>query len=122
MIDNFDAAKNCTIFAMRDPLGHIKSNVIFKVHNSSFTIAQSWDAGQLQMYLSYNVDYTASGMSAWGLLAQIMSYILPDLGIGGIGGIIINTIIAFPIIACLSYLAFVLITALIPFIPGVGGD
>lgn len=60
--------------------------------------------------------------SAWTLLAQILTFQSPDLGIPGIGGTILSYILGAGIWASIVLLIFAAVTSVIPTISGWRGS
>lgn len=101
---------------------HITISIVVLPVNSSLSLEDSWDAGQLHVLSSFEIDFEAMKPSAWTLLAQILTFQSPDLGIPGDGGAILSYIIGAGLWAAIIILAFAAITSIIPTIPGWGGD
>jgi len=101
---------------------HITTSVLIMPYNSSWTIEESWDNGYLGYVLSYEVDWNATGVSAWTITAQLLTFQVPDLGIPGVGGTIMSYLIAIPVWSLIAYLVYKLVAGLIPFVSGGGGD
>jgi len=90
--------------------------------NQSWTIEESWDNGELVFFTSYGVDWEKTGYSMWGVMGQLMAFQNPDLGIPGQGGSILSAGVGAALWAGVALLFFALITSVIPFIRGWGGD
>jgi hypothetical protein len=116
LVDDWDSEKNASIFYAECP--HIMTNVIFTPYNSSLTIGESWDYNSLNYSMSYSWNPNATAFSAMTILLQLFTFQSPDLGIPGIGGTIMNYLIAVPIWIMTAYLIAQFILALIPFIAG----
>jgi len=120
LVDHWDSDKNATILIAK--CDHITTNIIFQPRNSSWSIGDSWDQEKLNFALSYDVNWNATGVSAWTIVAQLLTFQAPDLGIGGVGGIILNAIIAIPTWSLIAYIVYKIVAGIIPFISGGGGD
>lgn len=84
----------------------------------NYTLGESWDNGELQYSLSYEIDFDAMKPSAFTLIGQLVTFQNPDFGIPGVFGTILTYIIALSIWACIILLAYTIITKLIPTIQG----
>jgi len=120
LVSNWEEDRNATVFNAK--CDHITSNIIFQPRNSSWSIGESWDQEKLDFALSYDVNWNATGVSAWTIVAQLLTFQAPDLGIGGVGGIILNAIIAIPTWSLIAYIVYKIVAGIIPFISGGGGD
>lgn len=101
---------------------HLDVKVFIYTANLSWTLEESWDNGELKVYTSYDIDWTKTGTSMWTVLMRLMTFQNPDLGIGGVGGLIIGTGLALFLWANVAILVYAIITAVIPFIPGWRGN
>lgn len=91
-------------------------------YDQSWTLSESWDNEKLKLYTSYNVDWSETGTSMWHIMFQLLAYQNPNLGIPGLGGLILGYGLSLSLTASILLLAFALITSVIPFIRGwVGG-
>jgi len=121
LVANFEAAFNATYFSGR--CEHLMTNILISYNWSEYaSIGVAFDAGKLGYSLTYDVDYNATGLNGWNIAASLLSFQAPDIGIGGVGGIIINACVAIPIWALVAYIVFKLIAGIIPFISGGSGD
>lgn len=100
----------------------ISTSIIFKAHDTNKTIAENWDDGTIDYLLSYEANFTASGLSAFTLIGQLLTFQAPSLGVGGDWGTFLNTIIAIPMWSCIAYIVYKVIAGLIPFVSGGSGD
>jgi len=116
----WDSTVNASLFTAH--CDHITTSVMIMPYNSSWTIGESWDNGYLGYVLSYEVDWNATGVSAWTITAQLLTFQVPDLGIPGVGGTIMSYLIAIPVWSLIAYLVYKLVVGLIPFVSGGGGD
>lgn len=120
LVANWNPDKNASIFNVK--CDHITSNIIFQPRNSSWTIGESWDQEKLNFAMSYEVNWNATGVSAWTIVAQLLTFQAPNLGIGGIAGVILNAIIAIPMWSLIAYIVYKIVVGIIPFVSGGGGD
>lgn len=97
---------------------HIHVKLFILPYNQSWTLEESWDNNKLKLYTSYGIDWTATGTSMWGILFQLLSFQDPNLGIPGDGGAIIGAGVSLFLWASIAIMAYAIITAIIPFIPG----
>lgn len=120
LVNAWDSTKNASIFYASCP--HIMTSVIMAPWDASWTIAESWDNEKLNYTLSYQWNPNSTVFSAFTLLAQLLTFQSPNLGVPGIFGQILNYLIAAPIWAMIAYLIFKFITGIIPFLSGGSGD
>ena len=100
---------------------HINLKVFVMTANDSWTLTESWNNGELKLYTSYMIDWTATGTSMWHIMMRLLSFQNPDLGIPGIGGQILTVGFGGALWASIAILVYALITAVIPFVSGWGG-
>lgn len=100
---------------------HLDVKIFIVSANASWTLEESWDNGELKLFTSYSIDWSATGTSMWTIMFQLLAFQNPELGIPGIGGTILTLGFGGALWACIAILAFALITAVIPFIGGWGG-
>jgi hypothetical protein len=102
---------------------HLIANVLFTFNQTTYsTITDAYNAGYLDYSLTYGLDYNGTGLSAWSIVGSLLAFQAPNIGITGIGGTILSGIIAAPLIACVMYLAYKIITGIIPWVSGGSGD
>lgn len=101
---------------------HIMVKLFIVTANQSWTLEESWNNNQLSMYSSYNIDWNKTSTSAWGILMQLLTFQNPELGIPGNFGLILSTLISLTLWGSIGLIAFAMITALVPFVSGWGGD
>ena len=101
---------------------HLNVKLFILTANQSWTLEESWDNGKLKLFTSYEIDWSATGTSMWTIMAQILTFQNPDLGIPGDGGAILSHGVSLALWGSIALLAFAFITSVIPFIRGwVGG-
>jgi len=86
------------------------------------TLEQSWDQNRFTVYSTYNIDWSDTGIGAWGVLMQMLTFQSPTFGLTGVFGSIISTLITLSLWGSIALIAFAIITALVPFVSGWGGD
>lgn len=101
---------------------HLDVKLFILSANISWTLAESWDNGEVKLFTSYKIDWSETGTSMWGVMAQLLAFQNPNLGIPGIGGSILNLGVGAALWACIAILFFALITSVIPTISGWRGD
>ena len=101
---------------------HIKVKLFIVTANQSWTLEESWDNGELKLFTSYDVDWSETGYSMWGVMGQLLAFQNPNLGIPGVGGQILTVGVGATLWACIAVLFFALITSVIPTISGWRGD
>lgn len=99
---------------------HISVKIFISPANSSWTIGESWDNQYLQVFTSYDIHWQQTGVGMFTVLTHLLLFQSPNLGMSGVGGTILTTIIALFLWACIAIIMFAIITALIPFISGWG--
>jgi hypothetical protein len=121
LTNRWDSTINMSVFSAQ--CDHISTNIIFEIYNSSYaTIADSFNAGFLNYTMSYQMNMSTTGLNAWSVVGSLLTFQAPNVGWTGTGGLIMNSIIAFPVWAMIAYLLYKLITGLIPFMSGGSGD
>lgn len=115
----WDSSSNASAFYGECP--HATFSVAFTIHNATrdATIGDAWDYGEMDYFLSYDRNWNATNISGITLLAQLMTFQNPDLGIPGFWGSVLNTMIAIPLWVIVAIALVKLIQSLIPFIRGV---
>lgn len=122
LVAAWDSAYNVSKFFIRCYAGHISTSILVYPTNQSQTVSQAWDAGKLSYMLSYDVNMTQSAYSAWTLIGELLTFQAPDLGIPGVGGLILGQTISFVMWAMICYLLYKLFTGIVPFLSGGSGD
>ena len=97
---------------------HLNVKLYVLTYNRSWTLEESWENHKLKLYTSYGIDWSATGTSMWGILFQLLSFQNPNLGIPGVGGTILGVGVSLFLWASIAIMAYAIITAVIPFIPG----
>lgn len=120
VVNAADSATNSSAFYAH--CDHIKTSVIIQSYNSSWSIGQSWDNNHLKVYVSYDVDLSATSLNIWNIVGLIVGFTNPDLGIGGFMGNTLNAIIAITLWGIRLFIIAKFTLAIIPFIPGLYGD
>ena len=101
---------------------HIDVRLFIVTANQSWTLEESWDNGELKVFSSYNVNIEKTGMNMWFIMAQLLLFQNPDLGIPGVGGTILSHGVGLSLWGSIALLVFAFITSVVPFIRGwVGG-
>jgi hypothetical protein len=87
--------------------------------NQSYDIGSSWEYGKLQVGVGLSINFTNSGISAWTLIGQILTFQSPQLGLGNnIAGYIISSMVAIPFWFGIAFIVYKFIAGLIPFVSG----
>jgi hypothetical protein len=102
--------------------GSLTCSILFYPTNRTQTIAQAWDAGKISYSLSYEVNWNQTGINAWTIVAQLLTFQVPNLGVEGPAGTILSMVIAFPFLSLMAYIVYKIIAGLIPFLSGGSGD
>jgi hypothetical protein len=117
LLAGFDTDINGT--AVYGTCNHAKFSTIFTYNQSKYTsIGEAWDSDELGYYCSFEPDMNRTGVSAWTVLGQLLTFQNPDLGISGTAGNILNTLIAIPLWVVVAILIILLVQSMIPFISG----
>lgn len=117
--NGWSAETNCSGFYASGP---VTVSILFMPTDQSKTIGQAWDDGHISYMFSYEVNWNSTGLNAWNIVGQILSFQIPNLGVPGIAGTIIGLIISFPYYSLIAYIVYKLIAGLIPFLSGGSGD
>lgn len=108
---------NASVFLTKTP---VTASYLFQYNQSAYSsIVEAWDGGKLNYVLSYEPDWNASNVNAFGIMAQLLTFQNPDLGIEGDAGTIFNFIVAAPFWTMTAILILLVIQSLIPFIRGI---
>jgi hypothetical protein len=83
------------------------------------TMAESWTNGNVTVSWGDQMNLTNSGISAFTIIAQLLTFQTPNLGLpAGIAGDFITSLIAIPLWFAIIFVAYKLICGIIPFISG----
>jgi len=119
LVGAWDTEKGYSAFYASGP---ISVSVLFYPTNRSKTISEAWDEGKISYALSYEVNWNQTGVNAWTIVAQLLTFQVPNLGIGGDGGTILTMVVAFPVWALIAYIVYKIVAGIIPFLSGGSGD
>ena len=97
---------------------HVSMSFAVLSYNSSKTLSESWDDGELTVYSSYNIDFDAMKPSAFLLIAQLITFQSPDFGIPGDFGTVFNYGFGIGFWIVIAIIIYTLITRIIPTIQG----
>jgi hypothetical protein len=117
---NWDAEANATKLTARN--NQLAVSVVIQPLWNNETIAQAATNHRLQYYLSYGVNATQTGIGLFSIVSQILTFQSPTLGIPGIGGVIVDDVIALFVWSVLGYLIYKLLAGLVPWLSGGSGD
>lgn len=99
---------------------HISVSTIITFNQTAYNnITEAWDDGKLSYILSYEPNWNASSVSAFTIMAQLLTFQNPDLGIEGDAGTIFNFMVAAPFWIMTAILILIVIQSLVPFIRGI---
>ncbi|MCK4433971.1 hypothetical protein KAU92_00670 [Candidatus Bathyarchaeota archaeon] len=101
---------------------HIFVRVFVFTYDDSWTLEESWDNHELKIITSYGIDWNSTTTNMWHIMAQLLAFQNPSLGIPGVGGMILSVGVGAGLWACIAILFFALITSVIPTISGWRGD
>jgi len=99
--------------------GGIYVNTFIFPYNETWSIGESWDNNNLTVYCSYGVDWNATGLSAFNILANLLFFQSPNLGIPGLAGNILNSILSGVLWIMIIVVVVKVILGLVPFGSGV---
>jgi len=97
---------------------HATLNLLFMPKAPEDTLLESFDAGNMTLYASYEIDFESMKPSAWMLLSSVLSFQSPELGVPGDGGTILNYILGASLWAVIIVIVYTAVTRLIPTITG----
>lgn len=118
IIAEYSADRNGSAFF--GECGHTSQTILLSYNQTAYpSIEDAWDAGEISYILSYEVNWNATGVSAWNIVAQLLTFQNPDLGITGTGGIILNYLVAIPLWLGIGLALLFMALAIIPLISGV---
>lgn len=120
MEDYYSEATNGSAFYAKG--GVIQTSIVIRKNDTSQTMGENWDDGHFKYYLSYDVNWTLSGINAWNIVGQLLSFQTPNLGIPGTWGSFMSMLIAIPTWACVAYICYKIVMGIIPFVSGGSGD
>jgi len=109
---------NASYFEWFDTAG-LKLNMFVGPYNDTWTITESWNNQNLSFTVGYDIDWNQTGLNAFNLMWQIITFQPLNLGVPGIAGVIMNACIAIPFWAFVIILAIKLVGAIWPFGSGV---
>lgn len=112
----FDPSTNSS-FCAWEKSGY-KTNAHIFSPNASWTIGEAWDNNELSFMVSWEIDWNSTNINAWTLLGQLLTFQSPNLGIGGVWGVVFDTMIAIPIWIFTAIAVIKLIQSMIPFLNG----
>ena len=67
---------------------------------------------------SWELDLNATHMSAWTVMSSLLLFQAPNLGISGLGGVVMNFLIATPFYIAVTICIIKIAQSVIPFIKG----
>lgn len=97
---------------------HASINAVFLPKNSTTTLEQSWDAGEMKVLVSYGIDWDSMKPSAWGLITQLVTFQKPSLGIPGDFGSFISYAFGLGFWITIAIIVYTIVTRLIPTLQG----
>jgi len=120
LTDNWSDSANASVFYTQSP---VKASYLLEFNRTRYADwAAAWIGGEISYSISYEINVNATAVSAWTLIGQLLTFQAPSLSMTGVGGIIINSVIAFPVWALIAYLVYKFCTGIAPFLSGGGGD
>lgn len=119
LAERMDTDTNTSLFWV--DCDHVRTSIFIIPYQASWNITESWDNDELRFVTSYEVDWNASSVNAWTVLGQLLSFQSPNLGIVGIGGVILDTILALPFYILTGIAVIMLVQSMLPFIRGLVG-
>jgi hypothetical protein len=96
--------------------------MLLRPTNSTLTIGEAWDAGAISYVYNYDIDWSKTGVNVWSIVAQLLTFSNFDLGIGGVGGTILNGLVLGGYGVMIVFIAYKITTGIIPWFSGGSGD
>lgn len=112
----WDSDSNSSVFTGR--CEHTSISIVFKPDNGSTDIGEAYDAGYLWYGLSYEWNADDTGFNVMALLINILTFQGIGVGVPGIMGTFIDAVVSTLFYIAIAVVAYVIITAVIPFISG----
>lgn len=111
-----DDAEGAVLYAR----GRVDASIIIGYNESAYSsIVNAWNNDELDYVLSYQPNFTVTDINQWGILAQLLTFQTPNLGIEGTPGVVFNFIVALPFGILIAILIIKLIQSVIPTIRGI---
>jgi len=107
---------NSSYFEMR--CEHLTINFVVLNLGDYATLEDSWNAGEITVLSSYEIDFDAMKPSAFNLIAQLITFQNPDFGVPGDFGTIINYSFGISFWITIALIIYTIVTKLIPTIQG----
>lgn len=119
LTDNWDPETGTSQFYAQTY--NFQVSIMFMPTNTSQTIREAWNSGEISYVMSYELDFDAMKPDAWSLVAQLVSFQTVDLGIDGDAGTFFSYALSVAFWAAVAILIFALVTSVVPTISGWGG-
>jgi hypothetical protein len=95
-------------------------SIVFKPVDPGETIGEAWDNDHLYYGLSYEWESDQTGFNVLSFIVDLLTFQGIGSGVPGIIGNFIDAMLSTLFWIAIAVVAYVIITAVIPFIPGVG--
>jgi hypothetical protein len=115
---NLKTSSNSSYFECSD--GGVTANfVVMNGNTTTFSdLSHSWDGQKLHVLSSFEVDFEAMKPNAWWLIAQMVTFQAPNLGIPGAFGELLTYIFGLGFWVVVALIIYTVATRLIPTIRG----
>jgi hypothetical protein len=101
---------------------HITLKLTFTSNSSSYSLPTAlMNQAPLRVLVSWSYDFASMGVNVWTLLATVLTFQTIQTGMSLLDGVL-NSLIGLPLWTAIAYLAYKLITGLIPFLSGGSGE
>jgi hypothetical protein len=101
---------------------HITLKLTVTSNSSGYTLPSALQNLQpIHIISNWNFDFTAMGSNIWGILASVLTFqaiVTENLMVN----VVLNSFVSIPVWVSVSYILYRIITGLIPFLSGGGGD
>jgi hypothetical protein len=120
LITGWDSETNSSAYTAK--CEHASVSIVFKPAEGYDTISASWDAGELWYAISYGWNTEDAGFNIMSFVVRLLTFQGVGIGVPGQLGSMIDAIISTLFYIAIAVVAYVVITSVIPFIPGVGNS
>jgi len=116
--DILEWADNDDTALFRADCPHISMNFVLLPTDNETSLLDCFDAGNMTLLASYEIDFEAMKPSAWLLISQLVTFQSPDLGIPGDFGDFITYAFGIGFWVVVAIIIYTILTRIIPTISG----
>lgn len=117
VVDAWNSDKNMSAFSAS--CAHISVSIVLSFNDGSYdNIGEAYDAQEIGYAISYEWEPDDSGFAIMTMLIKLLSFQGVGVGVPGILGTLIDALISALFYIAIAVVAYIVITAIIPFIPG----